>query len=182
MKKSNKKHSKKTLLDNDEMIDAIEQGHNSLGTDITDIYQKINDLLLQQESAISYVKERFMRYAKLAGKLSAFLFEINSRESLDALSKEELNLLDHVREMLQLATLIQRKINEDILKRLRTLNIETRDLSEANNELVDQIMSVQDKSRVLVFMIKSMQNSKDKWYTNMLTSSVDILKSNEKSN
>lgn len=179
---SKKKVSKKSIIENDEMLDAIEEGHNSLGTDITDVYQKISDLSLQQEETITYVKERFKRYAGLAGKLSEFMLEINSKKGEKDLSEEEANLLGHVREVLELATNVQNKINEDILKRLRTITSNIQALSKSNNELIDQIMDVQDKSRVLTFMAKSMQSPDSEWYTNMLVSSVSILKNNQSRN
>lgn len=183
MNSSNKQSDdKSSIIQNEEMMNTIQEGHNSLGTDITDVYQKISDLSFQQEETISYVKERFKRYAGLAGKLSVFLLEINSKKDRKELSGEELNLLDHVKEVLELATVIQNKINEDILKRLRTITNEVEALSKSNSELVDQIMNVQDKSRVLTFMAKSMQNPESEWYTNMLTGSIGILKDNKEEN
>lgn len=173
-----KKARKKILTD--EMMAAIQDGHNSLGKDITDVYQKIAELTIHQSETISFVKDKFKQFAILAGNLSVFLLEVNSQKDKDKISNEELNLLDHVRGVVDRATVIQDKINEDILKKINKISKDTKELSVSNDELVELIMDVQDESRVLVYMAKSMKEPESSWYSSMLTNSVKLLNENQK--
>ncbi|BCX13990.1 MAG: hypothetical protein KatS3mg085_522 [Candidatus Dojkabacteria bacterium] len=172
------KKNKVSIIKNDEFIKAIMEAHDALSTDITDIYEKVSELYFKQDEAINYVKERFKKYAEISAKLSALLFEINSSTDLEKLSKEELNLLDHVREILHLAAKIQEKINTDILQKLKDINNRVQELSNSNIELVNQVMNLQDKSRVLKFITESMKDPSKSWYTNMLININALEKSN----
>jgi phosphosulfolactate synthase (CoM biosynthesis protein A) len=164
---------KSKLVDNEELMSAIKDSHNSLGGDMTDIYQKVHDLNNQFSTTVQFVKDKFKHHAQLAGKLSTFLFEVNSAKKED-FSNLDNELIENIREVVSIEAQIQDEINSEILEKLSKSRSNIEELIESNTNLAKLIMKAQDKSRVLFFMTKKIQNPGNNTYSEILRTSKEI--------